>query len=118
MEAIAKLRFHRGSARKARLVLDLVRGKSVAEARNILMFSEKRASDTLLKLLNSAVANASVKDPNIDTDKMIINLALADDGPIMRRFRARAQGRAFMIRKRTCHLTLQISDLSVASEQE
>lgn len=115
MEAIAKLRYHRGSARKARLVLDLIRGKSVSQARNILMFSEKRVSDPVLKVLESAVANALHKDARKETNEMIINKALADDGPIMKRFRPRAQGRAFMIRKRTCHITLEISDLAEAS---
>jgi large subunit ribosomal protein L22 len=117
MDAKAKLRFQRGSARKARLVLDLIRGKSVSEARNILMFSEKRASEAILKLLNSAAANASNQETRVDADSMIITFATADDGPIMKRMRPRAQGRAFIIRKRTCHITLEISD-AAGAEQE
>ncbi len=118
MDAKAKLRFHRGSARKARLVLDLIRGKSVSEARNILMFSEKRASEAILKLLNSAAANATNLEPRIDAEGMKITYATADDGPIMKRMRPRAQGRAFIIRKRTCHITLEISDLADSSTEQ
>jgi len=118
MEAIAKLRYHRGSARKARLVLDLIRGKSVAEARNILMFSEKRVAASVLKVLESAVANVLHKDARLETNGMIINEVLADDGPMMKRFRPRAQGRAFTIRKRTCHITLRISDLAETNSSQ
>jgi len=110
MVATARLRHLRGSARKARLILDLIRGKSVPEAQNILFFSKKRVSANVYKLLNSAVANAMVKDAKIDTSKLVVSTATADDGPIMKRFMPRAQGRATTIRRRTCHLTLEIMD--------
>lgn len=110
MEAKAKLSNLRGSARKARLVLDLIRGKNVSEAQRILRFSTKRVSDSIGKLLASAVANATVKAGKIDTEQMIVGTAFADEGPTMRRMRPRAQGRATVIRKKTCHITLEIRD--------
>jgi LSU ribosomal protein L22P len=110
MEAVAKVRNLRGSARKARLVLDLIRGKSVPEAQKILLFSKKRVASDVAKLLNSAIANATMKEGKTDVDNMYISRVFADDGPIMRRHRPRAQGRATIIRKRTCHITLEILD--------
>lgn len=111
MEATAKLRFARGSARKARLVLDTIRYKSVSEAQNILKFTRRRAAGTIYKLLESAIANAQVKDPRVDLSTMYVTLATADEGPQMKRFMPRAQGRAFMIRKPTCHISLGIQTL-------
>lgn len=110
MEAIARLKNLRGSARKARLVLDLIRGKKVPEAQNILLFSKKRVAVNIAKLLNSAVANAQQKDNKVDTGDMVISKVFADDGPIMRRHRPRAHGRATIIRRRTCHITLALSE--------
>jgi large subunit ribosomal protein L22 len=110
MEAIAKVRNLRGSARRARLVLDLIRGKSVVEAQNILLFSKKRVAKEVSKLLNAAIANANVKNGRTNIENMIVGTAFADDGPIMRRHRPRAQGRATVIRRRTCHITLKIED--------
>ncbi|MCK4956716.1 MAG: 50S ribosomal protein L22 [Candidatus Cloacimonetes bacterium] len=110
MEAIAKVKNLRGSARRARLVLDLVRGKSVVEAQKILLFSKKRVAKEVSKILNAAIANATVKEGKIDIDNMVVETAFADDGPIMKRHRPRAQGRATVIRRRTCHITLKIED--------
>ena len=110
MEAIARVRNLRGSARKARLVLDLIRGKSVPEAQNILLFSKKRVAGHISKLLNSAVANAHQKDNKVETNSMVVSKVFADDGPIMRRHRPRAQGRATIIRRRTCHITLELKE--------
>ncbi len=110
MEAIARVRNLRGSARKARLILDLIRGKSVPEAQNILLFSKKRVALKVAKLLNSAIANATVKEGKADIDSMFVSNVYADDGPIMKRHRPRAQGRATIIRRRTCHITLEIMD--------
>ncbi|MCF7919737.1 MAG: 50S ribosomal protein L22 [Candidatus Cloacimonetes bacterium] len=110
MEAIARVRNLRGSARKARLVLDLIRGKTIPEAQNILLFSKKRVADEIAKLLKSAVANAQQKDTKLATDVMIVSKVFADDGPIMRRHRPRAHGRATIIRRRTCHITIAISE--------
>ncbi len=110
MEAIAKVKNLRGSARRARLILDLIRGKSVPDAQKILLFSKKRVASHVAKLLKSAIANAEMKEGKADIDKMYVNTVFADDGPIMRRQRPRAQGRATIIRKRTCHITLKIKD--------
>jgi large subunit ribosomal protein L22 len=110
MEAIARVRNLRGSARKARLILDLIRGKSVPEAQSILNFSKKRVASDVAKVLNSAIANATMKEGKTEIDNMMISKAFADDGPIMKRYRPRAQGRATIIRRRTCHITLQIKD--------
>ena len=110
MEAIARVRNLRGSARKARLVLDLIRGKSVPEAQQILNFSKKRVAHNVGKILNSAIANATVKEGKADIDNMLVSKAFADDGPIMKRHRTRAHGRATVIRRRTCHITLEIMD--------
>lgn len=111
MEAKATLRFARGSARKARLVLDQIRYKRVTEAQNILRFSRRRASTLIDKLLASAVANAQVKDPKLDLNQVYVTTATADEGPQMKRYMPRAQGRAFMIRKQTCHISLEIQSL-------
>ncbi|HCM14689.1 MAG: 50S ribosomal protein L22 [Candidatus Cloacimonadales bacterium] len=111
MEATAKLRFARGSARKARLVLDTIRYKPVSEAQNILRFSRRRAAGIIYKVLESAIANAQVKDPKIDLKQVYVSQAMADEGPQMKRFMPRAQGRAFMIRKQTCHISLEIQTL-------
>ncbi len=110
MEAIAQLNNQRGSARKARLVLDLIRGKNVVEAQKILTFSRKRVAQSISKLLNSAIANATVKEGKAEFDKMIVKTAFADQGPAMKRFRPRAQGRAFIIRKQTCHIYIAVAD--------
>lgn len=111
MEAKATLRFARGSARKARLVLDQIRNKRVPEAQNILRFSRKRASVAIGKLLASAVANAHLKEPKLDLTQVFVTKAFADEGPTMKRFMPRAQGRAFLIRKRTCHISLEIQNI-------
>ncbi|MCK4696208.1 MAG: 50S ribosomal protein L22, partial [Candidatus Cloacimonetes bacterium] len=108
MEAVARVRNLRGSARKARLILDLIRGKSVPEAQEILIFSKKRVATYVVKLLNSAIANATVKEGKADIDNMFVSKVYADDGPIMKRHRPRAHGRATIIRRRTCHITLEI----------
>ncbi|MCB5272148.1 MAG: 50S ribosomal protein L22 [Candidatus Cloacimonetes bacterium] len=111
MEAKAKVRFVRGSARKARLVLDTIRYKPVSEATNILRFSQRRAAGIIYKVLESAVANARQKDPKLDLTKVFVSQAMADEGPQMKRFMPRAQGRAFEIRKPTCHIFLEIQTL-------
>ena len=111
MEAKSQLRFARGSARKARLVLDQVRYKRVTEAQSILRFSRRRAAGLIGKLLQSAIANAQVKDPKIDLNTVFVTKAFADEGPAMKRYMPRAQGRAFMIRPPTCHISLEIQTI-------
>ena len=111
LEAVAILKNHRGSPRKARLVLDMVRGKNVNEAKNILMFSNKRMAAHIVKLLNSACANAVQKKPKIDMKNMIVSKAYADGGQTMKRWRPRAKSSAGAILKRYCHITIGISEV-------
>ena len=104
----AQHRHARMSATKARVVLDLIRGKSVAEARTILQFSERGASDTIAKVLDSAVANAA-NNNDIPPEELFVATAYADEGPTLKRWRPRARGRATRIRKRTCHITIGLA---------
>ncbi len=109
MEVRARLRFVRVSPRKARLVADLIRGKGSEEALNILTFTKKAASKILIKLLKSAIANATQKK-TIDIDRLFIKKITVDQGPTMKRYQPRALGRATMIRKRTSHITLVLDE--------
>ncbi|HEY5673493.1 MAG TPA: 50S ribosomal protein L22 [Malonomonas sp.] len=105
MESQAKLRNVRLSPRKARLVVDLVRGKKIQDAMNILQFSPQKTAPILSKLLKSAVANAEQKGVS-DVDALFIKTVMVDQGPVMKRFMPRAQGRASRIRKPTSHITV------------
>jgi large subunit ribosomal protein L22 len=109
IEAKARLNNHRGSARKARLVLDLIRGKQVNIAKNILQFSTKRAARSIAKLLNSAIANATQVAGKTDLSNMVVDKAWANEGKIMRRYMPSIKGSAKPIRKRTCHITIGIA---------
>jgi large subunit ribosomal protein L22 len=109
MEARAVARYMRISPQKARLIMDEVRGKKVDEAIRLLSFSPRKGSRILRKLINSAVANAEV-NKEIDVDTLFIKRIYADQGPIMKRFRPRAMGRASRIRKRTSHLTVILDE--------
>jgi large subunit ribosomal protein L22 len=111
IEAKASLRNFRGSARKARLLLDLIRGKKVTVANNILQFSTKKMAKDIQKLLKSAVSNATQVGGKIDENTLIIDEAYADNGAMMKRHMPRAQGRATMIRKRTCHINISVSSI-------
>jgi large subunit ribosomal protein L22 len=110
MEAKAIAKHVRISARKARLVADEVRGYEYKEALDILKFVNKKASELIINVLNSAVANALQSNPNQDPEKLFIKKIYVDDGPIMKRFRPRARGRASRIRKRLSHITVVVSD--------
>jgi len=105
METQAKLRNVRLSPRKARLVVDMVRGKGIQEAMNILQFSPQKTAPILSKLLKSAVANAEQKGLS-DVDQLFVKIVMVDQGPVLRRFMPRAQGRASRIRKPTSHITV------------
>jgi large subunit ribosomal protein L22 len=95
------------SARKARLVTDLIRGRSVPEARTILAFSQRAVARDVEKVLNSAIANAESRpDLQWNGDDLVVLTAYADEGPTLKRWRARARGRASKIFKRTCHITV------------
>jgi large subunit ribosomal protein L22 len=105
----AEARWVRTSARKARLVLDHIRGRSVPEARTILAFTPRAAARDIDKVLRSAVANAESVHA-LDGDELIIVAAYADEGPTLKRWRARARGRVNRIRKRTCHITIVLAE--------
>lgn len=108
MESKATARYIRMSPRKVRLLADLVRGKSVGEAEVQLRYSLKLARAPLLKLLGSAVANA--KEKKLVQDKLYVKQLTVDGGPMLKRFRARAFGRAAPIRKRTSHITIVLAE--------
>ena len=97
----------RGSASKVRRVLDQIRGKSYRDALIMLEFMPYRSTEPITKVLRSAVANAE-HNLGMDPSTLIINSASADMGPVMKRFRPRAQGRAFAIKKQTCHITISV----------
>jgi large subunit ribosomal protein L22 len=105
--AFAVARFARVSPMKARRVVDLIRGLPVDEALALLRFAPQAASDIVYKLLESAIANAESTE-DLATDSLVITKAKVDDGPTLRRFRPRAQGRAYRINKRTSHITLVV----------
>jgi large subunit ribosomal protein L22 len=98
------------SARKARLVTDLIRGRSVPEARTILAFSQRAVARDVEKVLRSAVANAESRpDLHWNGDDLVVVTAYADEGPTLKRWQARARGRASKIFKRTCHITVVLA---------
>jgi large subunit ribosomal protein L22 len=98
----------RMSARKARLVLDNVRGRTVPEARTVLAFTPRAAAREIDRVLSSAVANAESAH-GLDGDELVVVAAYADEGPTLKRWRARARGRVNRIRKRTCHITIVVA---------
>ena len=109
MEAKAYLSHVRISPRKVKIVCDLIRGKDVGHARAILMQTPKAAAEPLLKLLNSAVANAEVNH-QMNTDALYVSSVYANPGPIMKRGMPRAQGRSYRINMRTTHITIAVSE--------
>lgn len=109
MEAKAHARSVRISARKAKLVVDLIRGKQVGEAIAILRHTPKSASPVVEKLLNSAIANAE-HNYSMDVNSLFVSEVFVNQGPTMKRFRPRAMGRASQINKRTSHITLVVSE--------
>jgi large subunit ribosomal protein L22 len=115
VQAVAK--FVRTSPRKARLVADNIRGRSVPEARTVLAFTERAAALDVRKALESAVANAE-SNPNLHWrgDDLVVHAVFVDEGPTLKRFRARARGRVARIRKRTCHITVQVAQAPAALE--
>ncbi|AXK51013.1 MULTISPECIES: 50S ribosomal protein L22 [Spiroplasma] len=110
MEAVAKLQMIRIAPRKMRLVVDTIRNKKIADAVAILMNLDKRAAEPVLKLLNSAVANA-VNNNGMEADKLFVKTVFVNEGATLKRFRPRAHGRAYEILKRTSHVTIIVSDI-------
>ena len=114
-EYTARHRFARLTARKARLIADLIRGRSANEALELLEFSPQRAATYYLRVLKSAMANAAM-DEEVDVNRLLVSEARADDGPLLNnrmRFRPGPQGRAMPFRKLTSHLTVGVSEASV-----
>ena len=109
MEAKATLRFIRVTPRKARLVVDVIRGKKAGDALNALKFMPQHASRVVEKLLRSAISNAEQKNIS-DVDRLKITRAYVDQGPTMKRMRPRAMGRANIIKKRTSHITVVLGE--------
>jgi len=109
MEVKAKLKFARMAPTKARLVADLIRGKKSEEAINILSFTKKGAAKAMIKLLKSAIANATQKK-TVDVDRLYVKKVSVDQGTTWKRFTPRALGRATTIRKRTSHITIVLDE--------
>ena len=109
MQAVAKLRHARISAQKGRLVADQIRGLPVEQALDTLMFSKKKGADMMKKVLDSAIANAE-NNEGADVDELVVKTVCVDEGPTMKRIRARAKGRASKILKRTSHITVTVGD--------
>ena len=115
MESQATAKYLRIAPRKARLVVDLIRGKSVEEARAICKFSTRNAAEAVEKLLNSAVANAeNRKENSVKAEDLYVARAFVDEGPTLKRIRAGAKGMAKRINKRTCHVTIQLDRVKEA----
>ena len=110
MEASASVRFVRITPQKARRAIDLIRGRQVDEARRILKFSTLGASRTLAKALDSAIANAEQR-PGVVAQNLVVDRAWVDEGPSLKRFRPRAQGRAYQVLKRTSHITVVVKSM-------
>lgn len=109
METKASAKYVRMSAQKARLVVDLIRGKDVADAQQILDYSPKASARVVSKILNSAIANAEHNN-RLEPDDLFVSKAYVDEGPTLKRFRPRALGRATRINKRTSHITLVLDE--------
>ena len=122
LEARAQARHVRVAPQKARRVVDLIRGKQATEAAAVLQFAPQAASEPILKVLESAVANARVKADRasqaFDERTLFISAAFIDEGPTMKRFRPRAQGRASRINKRTSHITVVVAPRPTAVKQK
>ena len=113
VKAVAK--WVRMSPRKARLVVDHIRGRSVPEARTVLAFTQRAAAREIEKVLSSAVANAEANH-DLAGDDLVVSAVYVDEGPVMKRWRARARGRAARIRKPTCHITVKLTPVERAPE--
>src|SRR5689334_4017190 len=109
MEAKARLRFVRESARKVRIVANMVRGKQIDEAMSLLRFQPRKAARLIRKLLVSAIANAA-NNEKADIEQLVVKGIVVDEGPILKRWLPRAMGRASRINKRTSHITVTVSE--------
>ena len=116
-KAIAHGKYIRGSASKVRRVLDQIRGRSYRDALIMLEFMPYRSTEPITKVLRSAVANAE-HNFGMDPSSLVISSASADNGPVMKRYRPRAQGRAFSIKKQTCHISISVESVSNQNSKE
>ena len=107
-EARAEAKYVRVSPRKARVVVEHIRGRTVPEARTVLAFTQRAAAREIEKVLHSAVANAE-SNHGVAGDDLVVSAAYVDEGPTIKRWRARARGRVARIRKRTCHITVKVA---------
>ena len=114
MEALARARYVRVTPMKARRVVDLIRGLPVADAQAVLQFTPQAASEPVGKVLDSAIANAE-HNHQMNPDELVVSTAYVDEGPTLRRYRPRAQGRAYRVRKRTSHITVVVSSREPAA---
>ena len=110
MQAMAKMKWVRTSPQKARLVVDLIRGRRCGEAINILRATNKRMAPQVEKVLRSAINNAESKSSDVDVDKLYVRGAYVDDGPRMKRLRPAPMGRAFRYQRRMAHIVVEVSD--------
>lgn len=118
MEATARLKYLKGSPQKVRLVADLIRGKKVDDAIQILRFTKKTVARDLEKVLRSAVANAENSESGADIDELVVSKIYVDDGPRDKRIQPAPMGRAFRIQKRKSHVTVQLSDEVQPAERQ
>ena len=109
MEVVARQRSIRCSAQKARLVGNLIRGKTVEQGLDVLLYSPKQIAQVIRKTLISSVSNAE-ENHGLDIDDLVISKVMIDEGPVLKRWRARAKGRAARILKQTCHISIFVSD--------
>ena len=108
MAFVSKWRFARITARKARLLTDLIRNKSVGEALDLLKFNKKRGAIMVAKVLRTAIANADVQEA--DVENLYVSKSFCDDGPIMKRMQQKDRGKSYSIFKRTCHITVEVEE--------
>ena len=113
MEAKAQARYVRVTPQKARRVVDLIRGRQAQDAVSVLLFAPQAASEPVAKVLASAMANAE-NNLELDPETLWVSQAYVDEGPTLKRFRPRAQGRAYRIRKRTSHITVEVSEVATS----
>jgi large subunit ribosomal protein L22 len=113
--AFAEARYVRTTAMKSRRVVDLIRGMPAKEALTALKFAPQAASEQVYRVVESAIANAEHNE-RLDPDSLLVTKAFVDEGPTMKRFRPRAQGRAYRIRKRTCHITVVVESVAPAAK--
>jgi large subunit ribosomal protein L22 len=108
MAFVSKWRFARITARKARLLTDLIRNKPVGEALDLLKFNKKRGAVMVAKVLKSAIANADTQEA--DVENLFVSKSFCDDGPIMKRFMPKDRGKSYSIFKRLCHITIEVDE--------